>query len=532
MTDLADFTVGDRLVRPSLSQIRNGERAVHVEPRSIDVLIALAERGGEVCAKKELIEAVWGAAYVSDEVLTHAIWDLRRAFGDDAGHPRFIQTIPKRGYRLIAPVAKLEPEPAAATSFDLAKYAATALAAVAVLIVALLWWRGGPGSRVAAVDRQLVVVSPDPDSAHAAVERRFYDDLLAELAGAKGVDVVLRESCAQPPPGSPPILCLTLGVELLGDSYEVHPRLSDAKTGELAWAPAKSLTTTGAPGALRVAAEELKLLLTAYLRIIDTEFFYDPDIRPWFDLSRHDTRAIRDFLEGVHYVYTNQRGGRHPMDEAARRDPGFVAPRVWRIPTLAAEGADPEQLAGYLDELRRLYESADSFERPMIQWSLAVAEGNVPKQLLELSMALEQEPENRPLRLMLGATRLENGDLEGAWELLGPLGDQQWRHPGLYSAAASCAILLGRLENAQRFLDHAAARRPVDAETFELLELLALYRDDAAAAAEYRASKVTRISELDEPYLFDAAPLADKLAAMASSEGRHGVARRLREFSG
>lgn len=108
--EAGDFWVGDRLVRPSLGEIRLGLERVRLEPRSISVLIALAERPREVFSKKELIRTVWGESFVTDEVLTHAIWDLRRAFGDDASNPEFIQTIPKRGYRLIAPVREADPE--------------------------------------------------------------------------------------------------------------------------------------------------------------------------------------------------------------------------------------------------------------------------------------------------------------------------------------------------------------------------------------------------------------------------------------
>ncbi len=531
LSDLADFSVGDRLVRPSLSQIVSGEQTVHVEPRSIDVLIALAERAGEVCPKKELIEAVWGAAFVSDEVLTHAIWDLRRAFGDDASHPRFIQTIPKRGYRLIAPVAAEKPEAATARAPTLAWVVAAGALAVAALLAALAWWQPESESRRAPAERRLIVVSPEPGSAAPAIERRFYEDLLAELAGAKGLEVLADERCEQASAGSAPTLCLTLDFEATGESFEIQPRLDDARTGELTWAPNRSLTMTDSVAASKTAADEVKKLVQAYLRAIDMEFYADADIRPWFDFSRHDTRAIGDFLEGVRYVYTNQKGGRNPLDVAAARDPGFAAPRIWRIPTLVTEGDDPDKLAAYLEDLRRLYPSADPFERPLIQWALAVADGNVAKQLLELSIALEQEPQNRALRFMLGVTKLTSGDLEGAWQLLEPLADRQWRHPGLYSAAASCAIRLERLQEAQEFLDHAASRRPVDAETFELLELLALYRDDEAAAAGHRERKRTRIDQLDEPYLFDAAPLAAKLAEMASAQGRDEVARKLREFS-
>ena len=71
----------------------------------MQVLVLLAAHAGEVVAKERLMRTVWPDAFVTDDVLTRAISELRRVFGDDAKESRFIQTIPKSGYRLIAPVS-------------------------------------------------------------------------------------------------------------------------------------------------------------------------------------------------------------------------------------------------------------------------------------------------------------------------------------------------------------------------------------------------------------------------------------------
>ena len=71
----------------------------------MQVLVLLAAHAGQVVAKERLIRTVWPDAFVTDDVLTRAISELRRVFGDDAKEPRFIQTIPKSGYRLIAAVS-------------------------------------------------------------------------------------------------------------------------------------------------------------------------------------------------------------------------------------------------------------------------------------------------------------------------------------------------------------------------------------------------------------------------------------------
>jgi len=75
----------------------------------MDVLVYLAADPGTVIAKEELLEAVWGGAFVEEGALAQAVHSLRKALGDDARQPRFIQTIPKRGYRLVAPVEPVLP---------------------------------------------------------------------------------------------------------------------------------------------------------------------------------------------------------------------------------------------------------------------------------------------------------------------------------------------------------------------------------------------------------------------------------------
>jgi TolB-like protein/DNA-binding winged helix-turn-helix (wHTH) protein/Tfp pilus assembly protein PilF len=79
--------------------------SVHLEPKVMEVLLVLAERPGEVVERDELLRRVWGArAAVSDEPLTRCIAELRRALGDSRQAPTFIQTVAKRGYRLLTPV--------------------------------------------------------------------------------------------------------------------------------------------------------------------------------------------------------------------------------------------------------------------------------------------------------------------------------------------------------------------------------------------------------------------------------------------
>ena len=96
--------IADWLLEPELNQLSGPADTVHLEPRTTAVLLELAAHPGEVRSRDDLLQAVWGDAFVGEAVLTHSIWELRKAFGDDAKNPRFIQTVPRRGYRLVAPV--------------------------------------------------------------------------------------------------------------------------------------------------------------------------------------------------------------------------------------------------------------------------------------------------------------------------------------------------------------------------------------------------------------------------------------------
>jgi TolB-like protein/Flp pilus assembly protein TadD len=96
--------VGAWLVQPSLDAITRNGATIHLEPKVMEVLVCLAQHPGEPIPKEKLLQTVWADTFVTDDVLTRSISELRRAFEDDARESTVIQTIPKRGYRLLAAV--------------------------------------------------------------------------------------------------------------------------------------------------------------------------------------------------------------------------------------------------------------------------------------------------------------------------------------------------------------------------------------------------------------------------------------------
>lgn len=104
------FSLGDWRVYPLRNLLVGGSGEVRVEPKVMQVLARLAAAEGEVVERDTLLRDVWGERAVSDEPLTRCVATLRRVLGDASSDPRYIQTIPKRGYRLVCPVEPLSSE--------------------------------------------------------------------------------------------------------------------------------------------------------------------------------------------------------------------------------------------------------------------------------------------------------------------------------------------------------------------------------------------------------------------------------------
>ena len=104
-TATPDFRIGRWTAQPARNLISDAVTTRHLEPQVMDLLVFLANTGGRVVAKDELIDAVWQGRFIAETTLTRAVADLRRALGDDQRSPHYIETIPKRGYRFVADVS-------------------------------------------------------------------------------------------------------------------------------------------------------------------------------------------------------------------------------------------------------------------------------------------------------------------------------------------------------------------------------------------------------------------------------------------
>jgi transcriptional activator of cad operon len=97
--------VGAWRVDPISSEISQGDQIVRIEARTMRLLLCLAERAGEVVSLDELLNQVWAGVIVTPDSVYQAIATLRRYLADDPKEPVYIATVPRLGYRMVAPVA-------------------------------------------------------------------------------------------------------------------------------------------------------------------------------------------------------------------------------------------------------------------------------------------------------------------------------------------------------------------------------------------------------------------------------------------
>lgn len=110
--------IGDWRLDPLVRSLTKGAVEERIEPKMVDVLLVLVEQAGSPVRRADLEREVWSGAAVGTELLSRTIWKLRKVLGDDPASPAYIETIPRVGYRLVAPVGNRPPAaPAAADPF-------------------------------------------------------------------------------------------------------------------------------------------------------------------------------------------------------------------------------------------------------------------------------------------------------------------------------------------------------------------------------------------------------------------------------
>ena len=205
-------------------ELRKSGGKVHIQEQPLCVLVSLLERPGELVTRDELRQKIWQSdTFVDfDTALNKAVAKIRDVLGDSAASPRFVETLPKRGYRFIAPMEKTalepmgpEPFPAAAVPEAMlpagaqpprsafgyrlrAKLAVAGLAALAILsVIAWVRWRreSAPAPMRSLAVLPLDNLSGDPNQEYFA--DGITDELITDLAQIHSLRVISRTSVMQ-----------------------------------------------------------------------------------------------------------------------------------------------------------------------------------------------------------------------------------------------------------------------------------------------------------------------------------------------
>jgi TolB-like protein/DNA-binding winged helix-turn-helix (wHTH) protein len=356
-----DFQVGPWLVKPSLNVISCGGKTVRLEPKVMEVLVCLAGHAGEALPKETLLQTVWADTFVSEDVLKRCISQLRRVFGDDAREPRIIETIPKRGYRLVARVAQITEKnefptvaPSVPTSNDVVESqiaslrrrwwlgaVAIAAAVVAMLVIAL---RGSRSARANGVPpiRSLAVLplqNLSGDPAQEYFSDGLTDALITDLTQLGSVRVISRTSSMQykKTRKSLPEIARELNVDGIiegtvqrfGGRVRITAQLVQGPTDRHLWANGYERDTQNLLALEQEVTEEIVHQISTHI----TTTKLPERAQPW----PMDPNALEAYLQGrFHYNLSGKgfgdeekRKAAQYFEQAVAADPNFAPAYNW-----------------------------------------------------------------------------------------------------------------------------------------------------------------------------------------------------------
>jgi len=198
------FRVGNWTVEPELGRVRSGESEVSLQPQVMQLLEFMAAHPGEVISIERMIEAVWAGKPMTSGSVYNALNTLRKTFGDSKDDPRYIETIPRRGYRLVAEVSARSAGDSSVRPADtipgsagprppgvlkwLTPRTAIAVAAGSLLVAAgVLFWPGSPNQESAPVPasapapQKSVAVLPFADMSPEGDQQYFAEGIADEI---------------------------------------------------------------------------------------------------------------------------------------------------------------------------------------------------------------------------------------------------------------------------------------------------------------------------------------------------------------
>ena len=352
-TSAASFTVGEWRVRPDACEIDRGDTVVKLEPKVMNLLQLLASRPGEVFTRSQLEEAIRPDVVVSYDALTKSIGKLREALGDTSKPPTYVQTIPKKGYRLIAPVShKGGSGTKAVTGNDSfgeksvtksrRHFSLPAIAIIGLLIVIVLTIPyqikdsdQRPAEQFAKSKRPSLIVLPfknvDNDPQQAYFSQGITDDLITDLSGYSNLDVISSRIAFQYNQSDLDLKALVedMGVEYVvegtirrtPEQVRINVQMIDAHRGTNIWAeqfnqPLSSLFNI---------QDEVRARIVSALSVK----FSQPELKKEHRRYTNNYQAYDLFLQGQSHLIkrasvADNRQAREHFEQAIAIDPKFA----------------------------------------------------------------------------------------------------------------------------------------------------------------------------------------------------------------
>lgn len=238
------FRLGDWEVLPLRGVLRKDGHEEKPEPRVFGVLIALARRDGDLVTRDELVDELWDGRPTSDEPINRCLSQLRRHLGDKSRPHRYVETLTRRGYRLVQPVERLEPaaqesqaHSAVTAAVPAARWKPVAAAVAVVALAWLVWTLWPPGEFRSIGVMPFENVSQDP--ANNYLVAGFKDELVNTLHNIP--DFSVKSSRVGHSGEEVTVIAGSLGVDAvlsgrvhrIGDELQIFYTVEDGRSGDV-----------------------------------------------------------------------------------------------------------------------------------------------------------------------------------------------------------------------------------------------------------------------------------------------------------
>jgi adenylate cyclase len=500
-----NLKVGDWTVEPDLNQLSSPGKAVKIEPKAMSLLLHLANRPGEVVSRESLLSEIWPSVVVGDDSLTQAINKLRKALGDDPDKPTYIQTVTKRGYRLVASVAQLS-QAAARTKAQPrlpAFWIAGAAAAASLAVAGLLWTiaeRAGHSPNPESVsdfsELPTIAVAPfealGKETQELLLARGIAADLATDLSKSSGLSVMgfapMEAPAATEVSNRQRVRYLVSGsVQRVEGRLRLHVYLTDQSTGQQLWSERFDRDLTD----LFAIQDELAPKI---LRVLPTKVS-EAELRRMARRHTRNLQAYEYFQRGQAALLVRQKSGNELARQMFRRatelDVSFARAYSGLALTYAADyrnGWTPDG-ARALERAFELARTANEInpDIPETYWALAYVQAQRRQHeqaIAYLEKSVSLYPSFADGYALMASIKTFAGRPADTVPLMRTAIRLNPKSGYLYFLVLARAyFFLGDLEQARINLEEAVNRNPEYLETHIYMAALDLAQGDRASAA-------------------------------------------------